>query len=194
MLGVTRQLVGEAWTGAKPFQYAGSIGLWPMAPSQEAQIERLGHTFKSVFALQGLFGVDLVIDGDSVWVIEVNPRYTAAAEVVERFSGENPISGHLAFCGGNGWMAGPHFGKAIFYAQHDFTISREFFDWAIERSGPSFAAELADIPHAGTDIRAGHPVLTVLADGESPDRVEENLKGRVEEVRSRIESVSERIA
>ena len=30
LLGVTRQLIGEAWLGAHGFQYAGSIGPWPI--------------------------------------------------------------------------------------------------------------------------------------------------------------------
>ena len=188
LLGVTRQLIGESWTGAKPFQYAGTLGPWPTTPSQHDQITRIGQTLAGVFALQGLFGVDLIIDGDRVWIIEVNPRYTAAAEVVERFSGLNPLVEHMVACGAKPQStalpaaAGQFHGKAILYATRDAEVTEEFFGWAIRQSGPTLDAALADIPPAGMQLRAGHPVLTVLASGESLAIVEAELKARVDKV------------
>lgn len=188
--GVTRQLVGELWTGAKPFQYAGTLGPWPTTPAQHEQITHIGQTLASGFALQGLFGVDLIIDHDQVWTIEVNPRYTAAAEVVERFGGVNPIADHVAACRGGGPLAqmpvpsaSRYYGKAILYAAGNMNVTRGFVDWAIRHSGPTLDATLADIPNIGTALRAGQPVLTVLAAGSSLDRVEMELNQWIEEVR-----------
>jgi uncharacterized protein len=170
-----------------PFQYAGSVGPWPTIPQQLAQIERIGQTLAGVFALQGLFGVDLLIDGNTVWIIEVNPRYTAAAEVVERFTGLNPVAAHVTVCKEGTLPATSRStsiccGKTILYAKSDCTITQPFFDWAIKQSGPTLVASLADIPHAGTSLRAGQPVLTVLADGDSPGMVELNLQAKIAEV------------
>ena len=192
LLGVTKQLIGVEWTGAKPFQYSGTIGPWPTTATQLAQIERIGQSLVSAFAIQGLFGVDLMIDGDTIWTIEVNPRYTAAAEVVERFSGVNSIAAHLAACHKGGLVPDlasqskspdaslSYSGKAILYAKSDFIVTQQFFDWTCGH--PEGA--LADIPHVGTSIRAGQPVLTVLAEGDSWGMVEQNLQSRVKEVRA----------
>ena len=188
LLGVTRQLIGEPWTGAKPFQYAGTLGPWPATPVQHDQITRIGQTLACVFALRGLFGVDLIIDGDRVWIIEVNPRYTAAAEVVERFSGLNPLVEHMVACGSKTQSTavpaatGQFYGKAILYATRDTDVTEKFFGWAIRQSGPTLDATLGDIPPAGTQLRAGHPVLTVLASGESLAMVEAEIKARVDKV------------
>ena len=51
------------------------------------------------FELIGLFGVDFILDGDTVWTLEVNPRYTASVEIVERFTGKSAIAEHAAACG-----------------------------------------------------------------------------------------------
>ncbi|MEX2171981.1 MAG: ATP-grasp domain-containing protein [Pirellulales bacterium] len=188
LLGVTRQLIGESWTGAKPFQYAGTLGPWPTNPAQLDQITRIGQSLACVFALQGLFGVDLIIDNDRVWTIEVNPRYTAAAEVVERFSGLNPLVEHMVACGAKTQStalpaaAGQFYGKAILYATRDAGVTEEFFGWAIRQSGPTLDSILGDIPPSGTQVRADHPVLTVLAGGGSLAMVEAELKARVDKV------------
>jgi predicted ATP-grasp superfamily ATP-dependent carboligase len=191
LLGVTRQLVGTERTGAKPFQYAGSIGPWPTTQKQLAQIERIGQALAGAFGLLGLFGVDLMIDADTVWSIEVNPRYTAAAEVVERFSGVNPIAVHVKASNNSELLAPSRStsiccGKAILYAKADFTATQNLFDWAIGKSGATLAASLGDIPHVGTPLRTGQPVLTVLADGDSPGMVELKLHAKIEEVEALI--------
>jgi predicted ATP-grasp superfamily ATP-dependent carboligase len=130
-----------------------------------------------------------MVDGETVWAIEVNPRYTAAAELVERFSEVNPIAAHVKACNDGELPATSRStsycgGKAILYAKADFTVTQRFFDWAFGQSGLTLAASLADIPHAGTPLRAGQPVLTVFADGNSPDKVELNLQAKIEEVES----------
>lgn len=191
LLGVTRQLVGESWTGARPFQYTGTLGPWPVTARQHEQITHIGHILAGNFALGGLFGVDLMIDGEDVWTIEVNPRYTAAAEVVERSSGVNPIAAHIAaWCDGTLpdtetlSPPGRYHGKAILYAPHDATVSKAFHDWALGQSGPTLDAKLADIPPAGTKLQASHPVLTVLATGATLAMVEAELKARIAEIKS----------
>ena len=65
--------------------------LAPLAKPARASIERLGNILAKHFELIGLFGVDFILDGDSVWTLEVNPRYTASVEIVERFTGTNAI-------------------------------------------------------------------------------------------------------
>ncbi len=86
-MGATWQLVGTGWTGAPAFCYAGSVG--PVEPQThlDAQWERIGSTIARRFRLVGLFGVDAILDGHTVWPIEVNPRYPASVEVLERALG-----------------------------------------------------------------------------------------------------------
>ena len=87
LLGVTRQLVGEAWAGAAKYQYCGSIAPWPLPPECQRQVQLLGEVLCEEFGLTELYGVDLIQDSNRLWTIEVNPRYTASVEVVERAYG-----------------------------------------------------------------------------------------------------------
>jgi uncharacterized protein len=98
LLGVTRQLIGPAWLHSRGFQYAGSIGPWPISDATRATLVKLGNVLAAEFELVGLFGVDFMLDGDEVWTVEVNPRYTASVEIVERATGVKAIALHVAAC------------------------------------------------------------------------------------------------
>ncbi len=43
-----------------------------------------GKVLTSEFGLKGIFGCDFVWDGQRLWLLEVNPRFTASVEVVEQ--------------------------------------------------------------------------------------------------------------
>ncbi|HEX7449203.1 MAG TPA: ATP-grasp domain-containing protein [Pirellulales bacterium] len=172
LLGVTEQLLsGEADT---PFRYAGSIGPLPLTASQESSLARLGEALAAAFGLRGLFGVDLMLDGDAVTPIEVNPRYTASLEVLERATGLRSLALHVQACE-DGIPANPQprkaatwCGKRVVYAKRTLVISPEqSAGWLSENAGLDWPP-LADIPIAGTPLQAGQPLLTVL--GEAGDR------------------------
>lgn len=98
LLAVTQQLIAEEWLGARGFQYCGSIGPYPVPAAALAAICSIGQALAREFELVGLFGVDFVLDGDQVWTIEVNPRYTASMEIVERATGVPAIAAHARAC------------------------------------------------------------------------------------------------
>jgi predicted ATP-grasp superfamily ATP-dependent carboligase len=98
LLGATRQLVGESWTGASGFRYCGSIGPLPLDERLHTSLARLGDCLAGEFKLRGLVGVDFLLSGQTVWPIEVNPRYTASVEVLERSLGIAAISWHVDAC------------------------------------------------------------------------------------------------
>jgi predicted ATP-grasp superfamily ATP-dependent carboligase len=95
LLGITRQLVGTPWTRAGEFQYAGSIGPWHLPSAALPHVQRAGMAVAAM-GVVGLFGIDFVLDdGGRVWVLEVNPRYTASVEVVERATGASAVALHV---------------------------------------------------------------------------------------------------
>ncbi|HEX8200442.1 MAG TPA: ATP-grasp domain-containing protein, partial [Isosphaeraceae bacterium] len=81
LLGVTRQWIGRP--GAE-FGYRGSLGPYPLSDLERARVAALGDALAAAFGLIGLFGVDLVLRDGFPWPVEVNPRYTASVEVLER--------------------------------------------------------------------------------------------------------------
>jgi predicted ATP-grasp superfamily ATP-dependent carboligase len=192
--------VGEEWLGAHGFQYAGSIGPWPVSEVALDTITRIGQVIAQQFEIIGLFGVDMILDGDTVWTIEVNPRYTASVEIVERFSGQHAIAMHAAACSNfelpdiRIWPqsasreSNQFHGKAVLFARHDLEMSREFAQTtladALKKPWPGHA----DVSAAGTPIQAGRPILTLFAEGITVDEVERRLRERARQIERELEA------
>jgi predicted ATP-grasp superfamily ATP-dependent carboligase len=112
------------------------------------------------FGLVGLNGLDFIASEGVAYPIEVNPRYSASMELVERASRSEPslFALHEGACAGvlPPRVARPRsvWGKAIVFARRDVMV-RGGRVW--RRIGA------ADLPHAGELIRKGRPVCTVFA-------------------------------
>ena len=203
LLGITRQLIGEGWLAAHGFQYAGSIGPLPISDRALAAIKIIGHALAERFELVGLFGVDFILAGDDVWTIEVNPRFTASVEIVERVTGVQAIAAHAAACRGaesREQGAGsfaysplpapcsllPAHGKATLFARRDTTLTPAFADWSLAEATHTPWPSLADVSTAGTQIAAGRPILTFFAAAPTPAEVEAQLRLRVAEIEQKV--------
>jgi len=89
-LGLSRILAGETAFGADGFVTAvassGPLGIRQF-PADERLLERatlLAESVPRAFGLVGVNGVDFIARRGVPYAIEVNPRYTAAMELVER--------------------------------------------------------------------------------------------------------------
>jgi predicted ATP-grasp superfamily ATP-dependent carboligase len=170
LLGISEQLIGRTEFGADGFRYCGSI-LWPMGAGQvewRDLVERIGQVVCAVtreFHLVGVNGIDFILKEKTVYPIEVNPRYTASMELVERAYGLNIFATHLEACQGSlpdfDLLASPdigYFGKAIHFASQAliFHEPRFWFDQGVR-----------DVPFEGERIAQGKPVCTVFSRGQS---------------------------
>lgn len=194
LLGITRQLVGTRWANAKPFRYAGSIGPLATVGPIARQFQRIGQVLAEQFGLVGVFGVDAVMAQGRVWPVEVNPRWTASVEVLER-AWELPVfAWHAAACSIGAlpaeWPAGSRpkawIGKAILFAPVEIRVRERFARWARPLWAGRPWPDLADVPAPGTRIPAGRPVLTAFARGANQAAVVESLARRLAEVEARL--------
>lgn len=198
LLGLTTQIVGEG--ADHPWRYVGSIGPLPRRAEHDMQLAVLGEMLWRRFGLKGLVGVDLILADGRTWVIEINPRYSASVEVLERAAGISAIATHVAACLLD--AAGTTLDEAlrprtpsskavhakrIFYAPRDATVSPRFFAWAMEQSAlDAERCRLADIPASGETIPAGRPVLTVFATGDDLAQCQQGLDAIGAEVVGRL--------
>ncbi|GIW95669.1 MAG: hypothetical protein KatS3mg110_3710 [Pirellulaceae bacterium] len=173
LVGVTRQLTGiRAW-GARRFLYSGSLTVERCGVARP-QLERLGNVLAEQFGLVGLFGVDFIVRGSKAYVVEVNPRYTASCELLERQLDRSLVADHW-----NAWYeaklppepdlrpASPWcFGKAVVYALQPIAVTERLLRRLV-RAATGDRPAVADIPRAGTEVLAGAPLVTVLARGRS---------------------------
>jgi predicted ATP-grasp superfamily ATP-dependent carboligase len=188
-LGATRQLIGCDWAGASGFRYAGSVG--PLALEQQTVVtfQRIGDCLARRFGLVGIFGVDAIVADGVVWPVEVNPRYTASVEVLERTLDIQAIAIHVGACRDSELPplktrpSKCYCAKAILYATEETTVSDRFMQLVEDLNASVESPVVADIPAVGRDIQPGHPVVTVLANGVTLSSASERLQDRFSRVR-----------
>ncbi|MFY7953626.1 MAG: hypothetical protein ACOVT5_14070, partial [Armatimonadaceae bacterium] len=174
-LGRTLQLIGTPWLHARPFQYAGNVSYsWSEHPLMSWTLDLCEMT-----GLHGLFGCDFIHQSlGTGWqrdVVDVNPRYTAAVEVLEfacgvplltRDSPPPPASRVI--------------GKAIYYAAVPITFPPSGpWDSSLARCTDVWRMpEFADIPHPGSVIEPGQPVFTLFASASTEEECVNQLKAK----------------
>lgn len=186
LLGVSEQLTGRRALGVRGFRWCGNV-VPPRLPEPERRA--LGDAARAIcahvaaaFGVRGVFGVDLVWDGERAWVVEVNPRPVASLEVIDAAHGVRSFQAHLEACAGRLAPAGPAAanraaGKAIVYATEDVRMP-DTRDWP-ERG-------IRDVPHPGEAIAAGRPVCTLVATRSSPEDVLAVLEDRAAALRAEL--------
>jgi uncharacterized protein len=178
VLGVARQIVGDRNMGARGFRYCGSL-LGPPAilfPDQPAVADVAPHLASAVakeFTVQGLNGIDFIATGGVPCPIEVNPRYSASMELVERHGALSIFAVHEQACRG----VLPELvglarvqGKAVVFARRNVVMG-DTRDWLQDGS-------VADIPQPGERILRGRPICTVFASGDDADSCYAGLVSR----------------
>jgi predicted ATP-grasp superfamily ATP-dependent carboligase len=179
VLGVSGQLIGRRELGARRYAWCGNLVPPRLAPAQRRALggaaRRICTHLASAFGLRGLFGVDLVWDGELAWVVEVNPRPTGSLECIEAAHEVGVFAAHLEGCAGR-WprvarSPSPRraAGKAILFATDDVRVGDT-------RGWP--ARGIRDVPHPRERIAAGAPICTVISVEESPEAVLADLEAR----------------
>ena len=187
LLGVTEQLIGRQWTHASGFHYAGSLGPLTLTVRQQKALQELGARLSLAFRLVGLFGADVVLAENDFWLIEVNPRYTASVEVLERAAGISALSLHVQCCqrggdalqGGCDLQAASVCGKAILYAPRRLAVSPQAVEQLEAANRGQNWPAVADLPRFGTVIQKGSPILTVFEEAHDRQTVEDRLQAAV---------------
>ncbi|MDB5388116.1 MAG: putative ATP-dependent carboligase [Planctomycetaceae bacterium] len=145
------------------------------------QLRQLGELVADHCGMQGLFGIDLIWNGTSLWPIEINPRYTASMELQEQAVGKSLVKWHWSACQSN---VTANFSELLRAEIHSAISSAEqrqgFFGKVVLYSNrPAIAPDLthlisasvdfgtpptvADIPVSGSSIECGQPVFTCLS-------------------------------
>ena len=180
LVGITRQLIGR---GDSHFAYRGNLAPWPISTHAAQRVMAIGRALVHAFGLVGLFGVDFILRREEPWVVEVNPRYTAAVEVLELALGRALLAEHRRACLGEPIehrIVGPadrhsFVAKEIVFAATDL----EFDVTEYEPAKALFEIPvIGDVPDPGTRFDVGDPVLTVFAEGATPESCMAALEDR----------------
>jgi predicted ATP-grasp superfamily ATP-dependent carboligase len=191
-IGFSRQLVGDNVFGVTGYRYCGNI---LTAAGEDDDLldpaRRVAAAVGEEFGLVGVNGIDLIVRESIPYAIEVNPRWCASMELVERAYGLSVFGAHAAACR-DGTL--PVFdlararrdvtavGKAVVFARRDLTVG----DVRAELTLLAGLGDLRDIPNPGTSIRAGHPICTVLASGRDAAACRDELVRRAAAVEASL--------
>jgi uncharacterized protein len=143
-------------TPRQPYRFGGAVRPAALAPRTADVLSKAVHRLAASMSLVGLNSADFLIDGESFWLLEVNPRPGATLDIFEP-PGGSLFAHHIAACTGRLGPIKDYSGgaraSAIVYAEHDIA-SVPGLDW------PDWTA---DRPVAGSAIKAGQPLCTVYA-------------------------------
>ena len=192
-LGVFRQLIGIAAFGATGYQYCGNI-LTAEGEEDAALVDRacgLAGAATEDFGLVGVNGVDFVACDGVPYPVEVNPRWCASTELVERAWGISAFAAHALACASGTLPAEFDLlgtrrfkgavGKAVVFAKRDLTVGNTRV-WFGEELQAGIELNIRDVPRPGERIRAGRPVCTVFAAGHDGEACRTALVRRAERV------------
>jgi predicted ATP-grasp superfamily ATP-dependent carboligase len=189
VLGLTEQLIGLRAFGVRGYRWCGNI-VPPRLPAGEreallGQARAICSCLAAAFALRGLFGVDLLWDGERAWTLEVNPRATASLEAIEAIRTHPPgaFGAHLRACAGelprvDAERAGAA-GKAVLFATEDVVIG-DSVRW-LERG-------VRDVPHPGERVAMGRPICTVVTTATTPQDALAGLEEQAARLRAELEA------
>ena len=157
VLTVNEQLLGVAEVGQrKPFGYCGNIVPLEGYETALRECTAVAEKLCSRFGLLGSNGIDIVLSDGKPYVVEVNPRFQATLECVERLLGVNVVEAHVKACtSGELPKVGRPSGfctRLILYARKRVAVPD------LTRFG-----YVRDVPHPGVLIEAGEPVCSVVA-------------------------------
>jgi predicted ATP-grasp superfamily ATP-dependent carboligase len=186
-LGISRQLVGDEAFGASGFQYCGTIiGDRRFEDALMEDAAALASAAAEEFALVGVNGIDFIAHDGVPYAVEVNPRWCASMELVERVYGVSVFGAHAAACA-EGRLPDPIarrgpavVGKAIVFARADAVVD-DPRGWLADRV-------VRDVPHPGQRIPQGSPVCSVFASGAEAAACHGALAAQARRIYSQLKS------
>jgi uncharacterized protein len=185
VLGVSEQLIGHRAFGARGYAWCGNLVPPRLGEAQRRALavaaQAICAHLAQAFGLRGLFGVDIVWDGERAWVVEVNPRPTGLLECVEAAHEVGVFAAHLEGCAGRLPQIAPMprraAGKAILFATRDVRVGDT-------RGWP--ARGIRDVPHPRERIGAGRPICTLVSVRDSSEAVLADLEARAAALRAEL--------
>ncbi|MFJ5445398.1 ATP-grasp domain-containing protein [Methylobacillus methanolivorans] len=168
-LGFQRQVLSP--TNQLPYRYGGLAGPLVLSGSVRQGLVQAARDLSATLGLRGLNSLDVMVQGEQFWVLEVNPRLSASlglypvarqAEWLEAHISAKPIISQptaLMQAAAN----------LVFYAPFDIRIPQHFPwpEWAVDK------------PLAHTLITRDMPLCSVQAEADDVDAAEALAKKRM---------------
>lgn len=216
LVGVARGVTSDELPGPLPFIYRGSVLSRDISQDVKQRLEDFGRLVTSETGIRGLWQADFIVRADGrLWVLEVNPRWSASMELHEIAQDVSWVTEHLRALNpeksSDETRTAPEaypqrvadlVGKGILYAPAALRLDKQTQEqmWENRFDGAKWRESeegflLADIPEvpAGlqgwVDIDAGIPIASVLVRGQNDEEVIAKLRGATQRVLGWLKTV-----
>ncbi len=147
--------------GSKEARYGFCGSLTPFRHQMADQMRMMAERIAAATGCCGVLGIDFLVTDTSITAIEINPRFVATLDTIERATGCNLVKLHIDACQGVLPNTIPE-GRStcirqILFAPHDLTISSDL---------SHLIPDVADIPVPPTSFETGDAVISVYGEGE----------------------------
>lgn len=174
-IGYNRQWVSAS--AAMPYRYGGAVSHAELPELVRRTLLQAAQRLTSAVGLRGINSIDAIMDGEQVWLLEINPRLSATFDLYQAMPGQRSLFElHLAACAGSltdfPQLTPRPRAHHIVYALDEIRLPDDI-DWP---------AWVADLPLPGAIISADEPICTILAEGETAAEAQQRLLERANEL------------
>ena len=178
----------EQWTvGVRhcaPYCYGGAVSQAPLPQQTQRRIASLLDDLVQASGLVGLNGLDFILGGETLFVLEINPRPTATIDLYDADIEGGMLALHLRACSAEL----PEISAVTVARAHAIVYAAVMLSVPVGIEWPEWCT---DLPEGGSVIPIGAPVCSVHAHAATSAEARELVLAR----RSRMEdSLSERAA
>lgn len=177
IIGFNLQLISP--TAELPYRFAGAVSNVALPKQAQQKLVHAAQQLTTELGLRGINSLDAVVEGDELWILELNPRLSATFHLYP-----NLLQTHIQACKGRllGFpQSNDSKAQMTLYAQKTMEIASDFAwpDW------------VADIPYVGRDessvnIQMNDPICTVLAEAGKAATAHQLVLQRVNTLKGKL--------
>ena len=180
IIGINQQFSHSCFEGL-PYLYEGALANALISEKNRIKISSYIEKFISCFNIIGVFSMDMIVDENNVFVLEINPRISASYELYERLNpGLNLVDAHIRVCEGERLsniqisnLNVSHCGYLIIFAESNLVVPMSI-NW------PSW---VKDRPESNRRISVGNPVCSVYVESkENANQICNHLEKKREQI------------
>jgi len=170
LLGINELIVRPM--GARPHVYRGCIGPVAVTADLARRVGDAVRVLSAAFGLRGWCSLDFMRDGDSIGVLEVNPRPPASLSL---YAQRGLIDAQLRAClqaelpPSEAFASRRVAGTEIVYARRALTLTPLGAQHLADR------VDVHDVPVDGARFAAGDPICSLSASGDTAEQVRASL-------------------
>ncbi|ADQ14387.1 ATP-grasp domain-containing protein [Halanaerobium hydrogeniformans] len=172
LISFSKQLT--ALDSDSPFKYGGNILIKPS--SQLVQKSKtLINLLTKRYSLRGINGVDFIKKANDLYFLELNPRFTAAVELLLDIYGSELFAIYFENDLQKDYLAKylkqlkKIKAKLILYSFYDLKVTHNITEHIDKFASNNFDFKIKDIPEAGESFAKGEPLCTLIIETESEE-------------------------